>query len=48
MHPLNADAMDAFAPGVAEKIGYYVCLSIDPRDKQVFYVRGLGTIVLPM
>jgi hypothetical protein len=32
-----------FAPGVAEKIGYYVYLLIDPRDDTVFYVgKGIG------
>ncbi|MDP9365513.1 MAG: hypothetical protein M3Q10_15030 [Chloroflexota bacterium] len=32
----------AFAPGVAEQIGFYVYLLIDPRDDAVFYV-GKGT-----
>jgi hypothetical protein len=31
-----------FAPGVSEKIGFYVYLLIDPRDESVFYV-GKGT-----
>jgi uncharacterized protein len=34
--------LNAFAPGVAEKIGYYVYLLIDPRDNVVFYV-GKGS-----
>ena len=33
---------NAFALGVAEKIGFYVYLLIDPRDNDVFYV-GKGT-----
>jgi uncharacterized protein len=32
-----------FAPGVAEKIGFYVYVLIDPRDGAVFYVgKGIG------
>jgi uncharacterized protein len=34
--------MHAFAPGVAEKFGFYVYLLIDPRNGVVFYV-GKGT-----
>jgi hypothetical protein len=34
--------MSAFLPGVAETIGFYVYLLIDPRDESVFYV-GKGT-----
>ena len=34
--------MNAFAPGVSEKIGFYVYLLIDPRDDVIFYV-GKGT-----
>ncbi len=34
---------DRFAPGVTEKIGYYVYLLIDPRDGATFYVgKGVG------
>ena len=34
---------NAFAPGVTDKIGYYVYLLIDPRDNAVFYVgKGMG------
>lgn len=32
----------SFAPGVVEKIGYYVYLLIDPRSNSVFYI-GKGT-----
>jgi hypothetical protein len=32
----------AFAPGVVEKLGFYVYLLVDPRDDTVFYV-GKGT-----
>ena len=32
----------SFAPGVTEKIGFYVYLLVDPRDRSVFYV-GKGT-----
>ncbi len=36
--------MNGFAPGVVEKIGFYVYLLIDPRDDDVFYVgKGTGT-----
>jgi hypothetical protein len=31
-----------FVPGVAEKLGFYVYLLIDPRDSSIFYV-GKGT-----
>jgi hypothetical protein len=32
-----------FGIGVAEKIGYYVYLLIDPRTSEVFYVgKGVG------
>lgn len=34
--------MHSFAPGVAEKIGFYVYLLIDPRGDVIFYV-GKGT-----
>ena len=34
--------MNEFAAGVAEKLGFYVYLLIDPRDDDVFYV-GKGT-----
>ena len=33
---------ESFAPGVTEKLGFYVYLLIDPRDGEVFYV-GKGT-----
>jgi len=34
---------ERFAPGVTEKIGYYVYLLIDPRDDVIFYVgKGVG------
>lgn len=36
------ESLNAFAPGVAEKIGFYVYLLIDPRDGVVFYI-GKGT-----
>ena len=29
---------DTFSPAVCEKIGYYVYILRDPRDKQIFYV----------
>lgn len=33
----------AFAPSVEERIGFYVYLLIDPRDREVFYVgKGAG------
>lgn len=35
-------AVGGFAPGVVERLGYYVYLLIDPRDGKVFYV-GKGT-----
>ena len=35
-------AIDAFRAGVAEKLGFYVYLLIDPRDHTIFYV-GKGT-----
>src|SRR4051794_17495195 len=34
---------NAFAPGVTEKLGFYVYLLIDPRDNAVFYIgKGAG------
>ena len=35
-------AANAFIPGVVEKIGFYVYLLVDPRNRVVFYV-GKGT-----
>ena len=36
-------ANQAFAPGVAERLGFYVYLLIDPRHETVFYVgKGAG------
>jgi hypothetical protein len=33
----------AFKPGMAEKLGYYVYLYVDPRDGKVFYIgKGKG------
>ncbi len=30
-------------PGMAEKLGYYVYLYVDPRDEKVFYIgKGKG------
>lgn len=40
--PASPAALADFVPGVAEKIGYYAYLLIDPRDQSVFYV-GKGT-----
>jgi hypothetical protein len=37
------DGSNAWHPGVAEQLKYYVYLLIDPRDQQVFYVgKGQG------
>ena len=33
----------ALKPGMAEKLGYYVYLYVDPRDGKVFYIgKGKG------
>lgn len=39
--------LDRIPPGVAEHLGHYVYLYVDPRDETVFYVgKGRGGRVL--
>lgn len=43
----TAEPIDRIPPEVAERLGYYVYLYVDPRDQQIFYVgKGNGSRVL--
>lgn len=45
--PHRDEPIERLPPGVAERLGYYVYLYIDPRDKQPFYVgKGKGSRIL--
>ena len=39
--------VDRIPPEVADKLGWYVCLLVDPRDGEPFYVgKGKGNRVM--
>jgi hypothetical protein len=43
---MHGTQRDQFPPSVAEKIGYYVYLLIDPRTGEIFYIgKGIGNRV---